>query len=73
MLKPGYIQNGVSNMASSQRKERENAIINQASTQKSTKCPQMSSFPILQWRLIILDGHEQLDLVRRQDQTEKMY
>lgn len=53
----------------SQRRECENQGIRRRKVQR---CPELSSFPVLQWRLRISDGHEQFDLVRRHGQAGKV-
>ena len=53
----------------SQRRECENQGIRRRKVQR---CPELSSFPVLQWRLRTSDGHEQFDLVRRHGQAGKV-
>ena len=54
----------------SQRRECENQG---SRRRKVQRCPELSSFPVLQWRLVTSDGHEQFDLVRRQGWAGKIW
>lgn len=68
MLELGYFQDAVQQCCCFSE---EGSVKTKRVCRKVQRCPQMPSFPVLLWRLVTSDGHEQLDLAKRQDQTGK--